>query len=85
MVMVIFIFMVSSIGWIVNNKSINFKELITVDIRTFCVVRNLSDKIYSFFAPRFRLIISDKRDHQGKKDVTNDTDTPNHKSRAAAS
>ena len=44
----------------VNNKSIMFKQLITVQIWKFCVVGNLSDEILSTSAARFRCIICDK-------------------------
>ena len=44
----------------VNNKSIMFKQLITVGIWKFCVVGNLSDEIHSISAARFRWIICDK-------------------------
>ena len=44
----------------VNYKSIMFKQLITVEIRKFYVVGNLSDKILSTSAARFHCIIREK-------------------------
>ena len=41
----------------VNYKSIMFKKLITVEIRKFCIVGNLSDKILSTSPARFRCIM----------------------------
>ena len=44
----------------VNNKSIMFKQLITVGIWKFCVVGNLSEEIHSISAARFWCVICDK-------------------------
>ena len=45
---------------VVNNKSIMFKQLITVGIWKLCAVGNLSGTIHSISAARFRYITSDR-------------------------
>ena len=45
---------------VVNNKSIMFKQLITVSISKFCVAGNWSDKTHSISAARLSYVICDK-------------------------
>ena len=45
---------------VVNNKSIMFKQLVTVGIQKFCAVGNLNDEILSTSTVRFHCTICDK-------------------------